>query len=238
MFRAVPECRGALDPLQDRTSYADHPARPRTLSNALGRVCGVLAAAWCCAAQAQAPLLNPADDPGLMERWLAAAGTALADLGSDAIGDDPLAGPTLGKRISRYVALETSHLAIGMTPSAGGALAMPALPGAETANLGPAALSGLAIWPAGDFSVYARFGLTTSLADPAALDGHRGLAAGSLETLGDELLWGVGIGYEISERWTGRFDFQQVPVLLSPGLGLMPSTSRYDLLSIGLTYDF
>lgn len=197
---------------------------------------GVLAVTLCGQALAQTFGRPELAAPAPVE-WLAATALdpALAPRERD---EDMLAGPSLGQRISRYVALETSHLAIGMSPLSAAAIALPGGPGFSSAAQGPSALSGLAILPAGDFSVYARFGLTTPLADPATLAGQTSFAAPVADTLGEELLWGVGIGYQITDRWTGRFDFQQVPVLLSPGLGLSPTTSRYDLLSIGLTYDF
>jgi hypothetical protein len=168
-----------------------------------------------------------------------APGDGAVDLVAADDGQASLEGPSLGQRISRYLALETSHLAVGMTPTMAASLAVPSPPGTEVGSAAPSVLAGVAIWPAGDdWSIYARFGLTTSLADAATLSGRAGLAPAGLDTLGEDLLWGVGVGYQISERWSGRFDYQQVPVLLSPGLGLVPSTTRYDMLSIGLTYDF
>ena len=199
--------------------------------------------AWVAAAGlgvVQAQQVAPLDtslDRALVTRWLAAAGIDLAAAPAD-LGADPLNGSSLGQRISRYLALETSHLAIGMTPLDTAAVALPSLPDENTFAPRTATLSGLAILPAGDLSLYARFGLTTSPVAAASLNGRTGSGGGSPGTLGEELLWGVGIGYQFSERWSGRFDFQQVPVLLSPGLGLSPTISRYDLLSIGLTYDF
>ncbi|HSN71972.1 MAG TPA: hypothetical protein VLT59_10695 [Steroidobacteraceae bacterium] len=209
-------------------------------SGAAARRCAllaILAAAGLGTAQAEQTAIDPAADENVVARWLAAVGIDLAAAPAR-IGSDPLSGGSLGQRISRYLALETSHLAIGMTPLGAAATAGPPLPHQDVIGYRPATLSGIAILPAGDFSLYARFGLTTSLQDAAALAGTAGFGEPGSSTLGDDLLWGVGIGYQFSDRWSGRFDFQQVPVLLSPGLGLGQIESRYDLLSIGLTYDF
>jgi hypothetical protein len=220
------------------SSRIRHQGRGRSvLGRATPALLGIVAAAGLGTAQAQVAPIDSSIDDGLVARWLAVAGIDLSAAPAD-LGADPLNGASLGQRISRYLALETSHLAIGMTPLDAAAAGLPSLPYGDTFAPRATTLSGLAILPAGDLSLYARFGLTTSPVDGSSLNGHTGFGGGSPGTLGDDLLWGIGIGYQFSERWSGRFDFQQVPVLLSPGLGLTPSTSRYDLLSIGLTYDF
>jgi len=211
--------------------------RLTALGNTAGALLALIASAGLGTAQAQVAPIDPEVDRGFVTRWLAAVGIDLAAAPAD-LGADPLNGASLGQRISRYLALETSHLAIGMTPLGSAAAAVPSLPYEDIFAPRASTLSGLAILPAGDLSLYARVGLTTSPVDASSLNGLAGFGGSGAGTLGDELLWGVGIGYQFSERWSGRFDFQQVPVVLSPGLGLSPSTSRYDLLSIGLTYDF
>jgi len=162
------------------------------------------------------------------------------DAAFDTAAPDPITGPTLADRISSYLHLETSYLSLGIntysTPP------MPTLVDARSTayTTMTSTLSGRALLPGVEsWDVYLRVGLM--LAEPR----WQVPEANPFDPMprrwsavGDEWLWGLGIGYRISPRWTGRLDFQQIPALNTSGFGSDTTEAEQNLLSIGISYDF
>jgi len=182
---------------------------------------------------------------------LALAGMAVADrteaqsqwlpvTAFGAAAQDAISGPTLGDRISSYLHLETSYLSLGIntysTPP------MPTLVDSRSTayKTMSSTLTGRALLPGVEsWDVYLRVGLM--LAEPQwqlpETDPFDPMPR-RWSAVGDEWLWGLGIGYRISPRWTGRLDFQQIPALNGTGFGGSTTEAEQNLLSIGISYDF
>lgn len=152
---------------------------------------------------------------------------------------ETITGSTLADRISEHLHLETRYLALGF-----GSYRAPALPSlldtGRTAYTMTSTWSGLASVPALDrWGIYLRVGMMLTESDWQLTDADPLapiLPHGS--AIGDDWLWGLGIDYQISPRWSGRLDFQQVPGFSSPGFGGRDAGTDLNLLSIGISYDF
>jgi hypothetical protein len=162
----------------------------------------------------------------------------LADDEAISVSRDADAAPALGVRIGRYLAFETSHLALGITPRSAFALALPADP--ATSFVGSAMMSGLAVLPLrNDLDVYLR--LAVPVEDIAPYEpgfyapGPR--LAPSIRSAGD-LLWGVGLGYRIDDHWTGRVDLYDVGDYDYYRTDPLSDETMQLLFSIGLRYSF